>query len=153
MILSLSILARHITHLTKWKSIFLSLWIGCLAQTIFWSVGHKQAWICKENVITDNQRNHLQLAPNSNNCWGLAWTDMVVLFLKVNSSSVLPFITPKRPWVWFINFSGSRTVRVRNPPLPLISTPDPEENITVTFWSSVEWRKRPKMMKEWGQNS
>lgn len=51
MILSLSILARHVTHLTKWKSIFLSLWIGCLAQTIFWSVGHKQAWICKENVI------------------------------------------------------------------------------------------------------
>jgi len=153
MILSLSILARRITHLTKWKSIFLSLWIGCLAQTIFWSVGHKQAWICKENVITDNQRNHLQLAPNSNNCWGLAWTDMVVLFLKVNSSSVLPFITPKRPWVWFINFSGSRTVRVRNPPLHLISTPDPEENITVTFWSSVEWRKRPKMMREWRQNS
>lgn len=153
MILSLSILARRITHLTKWKSIFLSLWIGCLAQTIFWSVGHKQAWICKENVITDNQRNHLQLAPNSNNCWGLAWTDMVVLFLKVNSSSVLPFITPKRPWVWFINFSGSRTVRVRNPPLPLISIPDPEENITVTFWSSVEWRKRPKMMREWRQNS
>lgn len=119
---------------------------------ICWSVNYKLSWMSKENVIID-QKNDLQLAPNSNNCWGLAWTDIMVLFLKVYSSSVLPFITPKRPCVWFINFSGSRTVRARNPPLPLISTPDPEENITVMFWSAVEWRKRPVTVRRRGQNN